>query len=182
MPAPTMDLDPCDAAYANGRAVSSDVPVHARAILAPMTRQQVAKRLGKSVATVRRIEGVLLHPARDARGIRRFGDEEVEELARRIESGAVTVWQELSRAPVEAQQNASPVEFGSAGRCASCAKLGRELQVLRGDSDEIRRTDRLDLESERTELDREKAMFLAERHEFEGQVVQFMATVDRLGR
>ncbi|HEY5375222.1 MAG TPA: hypothetical protein VIK01_16195 [Polyangiaceae bacterium] len=147
-----------------------------------MTRQQVAKRLGKSVATVRRIEGVLLHPARDARGIHRFADEEVEDLARKIESGAVTVWQELRRDSVDTAHDASPVEFGSCDRCASSVGLEQELQALRDDFDEMRRRDRLGLESERIELDRERAMFTAERHEFEVQVVQFMATVDRLAR
>jgi len=131
------------------------------------------------VATVRRLEGVLLHPARDARGIHRFADEEVEDLARKIESGAVTVWQELRRDAANTAHDASPVEFGSGDRCASCAGLEQELQALRDDFDEIRRRDRLELEGE---LDRERALFAAERHEFEAQVVQFMATVDRLAR
>jgi len=48
-----------------------------------LTRAGVAKRLGKSIATVRRLEHVELHPLRDARGVFRFREEEVERVARR---------------------------------------------------------------------------------------------------
>jgi len=47
-----------------------------------LTRAGVAKRLGKSIATVRRMEGVELHPSVDTRGVRRFNPEEVERIAR----------------------------------------------------------------------------------------------------
>jgi hypothetical protein len=45
---------------------------------------QVARRLGKSVATVRRLEGAQLHPYVDASGVHRFDVREVERLARRL--------------------------------------------------------------------------------------------------
>jgi hypothetical protein len=45
-----------------------------------LTRGQVARRLGKSIATVRRMEGNELHPARDERGVLRFTAEEVEHV------------------------------------------------------------------------------------------------------
>ena len=41
-------------------------------------RAQVAKRLGKSVATVRRLEGVELFPTLDEDGTRHFDPAEVE--------------------------------------------------------------------------------------------------------
>lgn len=47
-----------------------------------LTRSGVAKRLGKSIATVRRMEGVELHPVVDARGVHRFNPDEVERVAR----------------------------------------------------------------------------------------------------
>lgn len=47
-----------------------------------LTRSGVAKRLGKSIATVRRLENVSLHPVRDARGVLRFSEAEVEQVAR----------------------------------------------------------------------------------------------------
>jgi hypothetical protein len=47
-----------------------------------LTRGQVAKLLGKSIATVRRLEGHELHPQRDLGGVLRFDEDEVELLAR----------------------------------------------------------------------------------------------------
>ena len=47
-----------------------------------LTRSGVARRLGKSIATVRRMEGVELHPTRDERGVHRFDPDEVERIAR----------------------------------------------------------------------------------------------------
>jgi len=47
-----------------------------------LTRSGVAKRLGKSIATVRRMEGVELFPRRDERGVCRFDPDEVERVAR----------------------------------------------------------------------------------------------------
>lgn len=52
-----------------------------------MTRGQVARRLGKSVATVRRMEGSQLHPRRDAGGVLRFNPAEVDRVARAIQDG-----------------------------------------------------------------------------------------------
>ena len=47
-----------------------------------LTRSQVAKRLRRSIATVRRMEGHELHPQKDERGVHRFDAEEVAEVAR----------------------------------------------------------------------------------------------------
>jgi hypothetical protein len=46
------------------------------------TRASVAKRLKRSIATVRRMEGRELHPWTDNRGVHHFDRDEVEELAR----------------------------------------------------------------------------------------------------
>ena len=46
-----------------------------------LTRSQVARRLGKSIATVRRMEGNELNPWKDDAGIHRFDPEEVEGAA-----------------------------------------------------------------------------------------------------
>jgi hypothetical protein len=67
------------------------LPVHPMSILdAMLTRSQVAARLGKSIATVRRLEGVHLHPTRDAAGVHRFERDEVEQLASAIARREVT--------------------------------------------------------------------------------------------
>lgn len=49
-----------------------------------LTRLQVARRLGRSVSTVRKMEGRVLHPTIGARGVRLFDVDEVEEVAEQI--------------------------------------------------------------------------------------------------
>lgn len=63
---------------------------------AALMRNDVAKRLGVSISTVRRLEGTRLHPAIDANGARRFKASDVERLARELESE--------QRSPRNAQQ------------------------------------------------------------------------------
>ena len=48
----------------------------------PLTRAEVAKRLGKSIATVRRLEYRVLFPSRDPRGVLRFEESDVERARR----------------------------------------------------------------------------------------------------
>ena len=48
---------------------------------APLTRADVAERLGVSISTVRRFEGSRLHPVISDKGVRRFKPEDVERLA-----------------------------------------------------------------------------------------------------
>lgn len=47
-----------------------------------LTRMGVAKKLGKSLATVRRMEGHELHPEVDENGVHLFDEDEVDDLAR----------------------------------------------------------------------------------------------------
>lgn len=47
-----------------------------------LTRAGVAKRLKRSIATVRRMEGRELHPWTDSRGVHQFDGGEVEQVAR----------------------------------------------------------------------------------------------------
>jgi hypothetical protein len=57
-----------------------------------LSRIEVARRIGKSVATVRRLEGVELHPTRDSSGVHRFDVDEVERLAAKIRKGFRLPW------------------------------------------------------------------------------------------
>ena len=50
----------------------------------------MAKRLKKSRATVRRLEGVELFPSVDACGVHRFNSNEVDAIARRLRAGEAT--------------------------------------------------------------------------------------------
>jgi hypothetical protein len=49
-----------------------------------LTRIQVARRLGKSLSTVRRLEGTQLHPQVDHAGVHRFDQTEVDQMAAKI--------------------------------------------------------------------------------------------------
>jgi hypothetical protein len=53
---------------------------------AALTRDDVAKRLGVSVSTVRRLEGTKLHPLIDDSGVRRFKASDVERYANELEA------------------------------------------------------------------------------------------------
>ena len=64
--------------------------------LAALTRHDVAKRLGVSISTVRRLEGERLHPLVDGKGVRRFKASDVERLAKELEAE--------QRSPRNAQQ------------------------------------------------------------------------------
>jgi hypothetical protein len=65
-----------------------DVSVACR-ILNAVTRGDVARYLGKSVATVRRAEGRYLHPRRDANGVHHFRFDEVKALRDAVARGDV---------------------------------------------------------------------------------------------
>src|SRR6478752_2791194 len=90
-----------------------------------MTRQQVAKRLGKSLATVRRLEGGRLNPLQDARGVHHFDPDEVEALARDMETGRVALWQELRPA------SGDPTSAHRDDSCAGCSELEEQVRALR---------------------------------------------------
>ena len=120
-----------------------------------MTRQQVATRLGKSLATVRRIEGVLLHPTTDSRGVHHFDPEEVEVLARSAERGKL---------PLSAAVGA---DWSS--QCPNCEALEQQVEQLRRAQATLR-----------AERDRERAQRDAERREFERELGEFMATVESM--
>ena len=138
-----------------------------------MTRQQVAQRLGKSLATVRRIEGTLLHPTRDARGQYRFDDSEVEDVARRIESGEVTVWQQLRANSPSGLTDIAGSVFGRA-ECGDCETLQQQVQQLSDELDELRRTHEHELRILRHERERHER----ESRELHDQLTEFLALME----
>lgn len=64
--------------------------------MAALTRDDVAKRLGVSISTVRRLEGTRLHPLIDDKSVRRLKASDVERLAKELEAE--------QRSPRNAQQ------------------------------------------------------------------------------
>ena len=79
--------------------------------LAALTRDDVAKRLGVSVSTVRRLEGARLHPLIDDKSVRRFKASDVERLAKELEAE--------QRSPRNAQQAMVRVAEMSKGELAA---------------------------------------------------------------
>lgn len=134
-----------------------------------MTRKQVGRRLGKSIATVRRIEGVLLHPVRDERGIHRFDPDEVEALALDVDHRVVSLSSEFD----SLKRDARLVSQG----CSACVTLENELQDVRAKLARQDRAHRLAVEQLRTERDREAAAYKREERELVVQVEELLATL-----
>jgi DNA-binding transcriptional MerR regulator len=79
--------------------------------MAALTRDDVAKRLGVSISTVRRLEGTRLHPAIDDKSVRRFKASDVERLAKELEAE--------QRSPRNSQQAAVRAAEMSKGELAA---------------------------------------------------------------
>jgi hypothetical protein len=94
-----------------------------------LTRSQVAQRLGKSIATVRRLEGSSLHPSRDRDGVHRFDAREVEWLVNGRRETALTPWQRAR--PTEEQQGNARWESDRQQRETSLDEARRDERTLR---------------------------------------------------
>lgn len=130
-----------------------------------MTRQQVAKRLGRSVATVRRLEGNRLHARQDARGVHYFDPDEVEALARDIDQGEITLWQELG------PTSGARATHNVARDCERCTYLEEQIRTLRGQLDDQRAT-------HLRELDDLRADHYREARELAETLAEVMASLD----
>jgi transposase-like protein len=96
-----------------------------------LTRRAVARRLGKSVAAIRAIEGALLHPSQGPNGVRLFDADEVERLAGRpLGVNAHSKW---FRMRLNAQKSAT-----RAGRSSEVERLRRQVAGLSEENAELR--------------------------------------------
>jgi hypothetical protein len=117
-----------------------------------LTQIEVARRLGKSVATVRRLEGTLLHPHRDTVGVNRFDPKEIECLvAAKSDStnaGAHRSTWFRNRKDLCKRANHGRDSDKLDGGCRSAADALNEAQSLNDRvlalEQELRRRDRLD--------------------------------------
>ena len=134
-----------------------------------MTRQQVAKRLRKSLATVRRLEGVRLHPIQDGRGVHRFDPAEVEALAKDIEQGNVELWQEL-RATLDDRSHVD--------ECVNCVDLEQRLRAMRDQFEVQRGNHRRELATLQAEHERRIAKHEAEAGALVAQVSELLASLE----
>jgi hypothetical protein len=92
----------------------------------PLTRTQVARRLGKSVATVRRLEGCVLFPSLDWRGVHRFDDWEVEQLRENPERAhgyARSEWFESRQRRARKQRTTHRTDAPRRGQTAPASRI-----------------------------------------------------------
>jgi hypothetical protein len=77
-----------------------------------LTRSGVAKRLNRSIATVRRLEGYELFPCRDSRGVHWFDEYEVTRVAQLLKTAALPAaqsrWLARSRRSVRSAADPAP--------------------------------------------------------------------------
>lgn len=97
-----------------------------------LTRRQVAAHLRKSIATVRRLEGHVLHPHRDSRGTYWFDSAEVERLhahPRRAAKWAQSNWLRKRLQATEGGKHRRPptllTVLDACGRLIVTARRGR---------------------------------------------------------
>jgi Helix-turn-helix domain len=137
-----------------------------------MTRQQVAKRLGRSVATVRRLEGGRLRPTQDSRGVHQFDPDEVDALARDVESGRVALWHDLG---TEFGDLATTVRTGTCPRCVQLEQdMLRSCELL----DQERAAHQRELRALQAAHDKERANHDAEARELAARLADFLDTLD----
>lgn len=103
-----------------------------------LRRGQVAKRLKRSVSTVRRLEGRELFPIRDRRGVHLFYEDEVVEVMRRLAEGHVSAargaWLSGARSHTWREEQLRRNVVTREGT----ASAGGELERLRRENGELR--------------------------------------------
>jgi uncharacterized protein YlxW (UPF0749 family) len=110
-----------------------------------LTRSQVARRLGRSLATVRRAEGKALHPTVDGRGVHRFDASEVDALAARLLETGVLENSHDEDEYLEPTQRAT--------REDDTARKVNELRARVAELEEAVRTAKRELEQYRTHVE-----------------------------
>lgn len=109
-----------------------------------LRRSQVARRLHRSISSVRRLERRELFPVRDARGVHWFDEQEVDAVARRLARGEVTAAQgawlsggeQPRRHSTAADARGAPA--GRRGPAVSSQRLEHELAALKRENAELR--------------------------------------------
>ena len=139
-----------------------------------MTRRQVARRLGKSLTTIRRIEGVLLHPHVDSRGVHRFSEDDVDRLAGDVNHGHVVLGRQLRPIANEVLMN----DHGTTDFCQRCSDLQQELDRVQRQLEAQVCAHRRELSTMKAERDRERADQDAAARDLVAQVTELMAALE----
>lgn len=144
-----------------------------------LTRAGVAKRLGKSIATIRRMEGVELHPVRDEHGVYRFDPDEVDrvgsppngEPSNAARMDEFLRWQQDRREDSSPRQPATPLELNG------LAEMRQLAEQMRRDA-EIATRERQHAESLRAFEQRRRAEEDTDWEEFREQLEEFVGLLD----
>jgi hypothetical protein len=139
-----------------------------------VTRQQVARLLRKSVATVRRLEGVLLHPVEDSKGVWRSDLAEVEQLAADVDEGRVNLWDAMNGV------DAGVVQRDTDEPCERCVELQGRAAEMESALSRLRRQHAAQVQSLQSQNFEERAKALKEAREFERDVALLLAEVNDL--
>lgn len=138
-----------------------------------MTRKQVADRLGRSLATVRRLEGALLHPHRDARGVHHFDRDEVEALAHDLIAGRISLGREQ-----EAAVDDREWPLNEDGPRVRNVDLRPQVDALTAELETLRRSHRREIEALQAESERTERRLRGELAEMEREIAEFVLTVE----
>ena len=148
------------------------MPRHA-VILLVMTRKQVADRLGRSIATVRRLEVTLLHPHRDARGVHHFDRNEVEQLARDLNSGRISLGRNQASSTGDGDWDGE-----TETECQRCSSLQEQVDALTDELGSMRNSHRREIEILQTEATGTQERLLRELAELQNEVADFVSVVE----
>ena len=99
-----------------------------------LTRSAVAKRIRRSLATVRRLEGTELFPWRDARGVNRFDEAEVHRVAELLRRGEMFA----ARGGWLKRRRGSGYSTSPASKTPPSHEL-REIECLRRENEALKR-------------------------------------------
>lgn len=138
-----------------------------------MTRKQVADRLGRSLATVRRLEGSILHPRRDSRGVHHFDRNEVESLARDLDAGRVSLARDRGSVDQWEGQRTDDVANGDT------SGLQEQIYSLAAELEDLRRTHRRDVEALQAESEQAQSLLRDELTSLTRELADFASTVER---
>jgi hypothetical protein len=134
-----------------------------------ITRKQVARRIGKSIATVRKMEGVSLQPRTDAKGVHWFDEEDVDTVAEQI---AIT-----GRALDDAPWSCSGKDYGGGGLRRRCRTTSFEAAPPRS----IAAGRVAELQNQLRELRAKHAAWKQRMDRACGQLIQAVAAIDEEG-
>lgn len=131
--------------------------------------------LGKSVATVRQLEGVLLHPTEDGKGIWRFDADEVAQLSASVRDGSVNLWAALRGSDLAGQGHAEEP-------CRGCAELKARLHSLEGALATLRQKHAAEIQVLTSEHAAERQRAERATRQLEGDAAALLAEINELLR